>query len=168
MNRKTTKQNIEDVITKIRTIIPNVQIRTTVMVGFPGETQADFEELYEFVKKTKFENLGAFTYSKEEGTPAARLKEQVHPMTKKARYNKIMKLQQQVSKDNLLNLVGKEERVLIEGITFDEKYYVGRTSYQVPDIDGITYIKNDKELTIGDFVNCTIVKSKEYDLIAKI
>ena len=168
MNRKTSKQNIEDVITKIRTNISNVQIRTTVMVGFPGETQADFEELYEFVKKAKFDNLGAFTYSKEEGTPAARLKEQVHPMTKKARYNKIMELQQQVSKDNLLNLVGKEEKVLIEGITFDEKYYVGRTSYQVPDIDGITYIKSDKELTIGDFVNCTIVKSKEYDLIAKI
>ena len=168
MNRKTSKQNIEDVITKIRTNISNVQIRTTVMVGFPGETQADFEELYEFVKKTKFDNLGAFTYSKEEGTPAARLKDQVHPMTKKARYNKIMKLQQQVSKDNLLILVGKEEKVLIEGITFDEKYYVGRTSYQVPDIDGITYIKSDKELTIGDFVNCTIVKSKEYDLIAKI
>ena len=168
MNRKTSKQNIEDVITKIRTNIPNVQIRTTVMVGFPGETQADFEELYEFVKKTKFDNLGAFTYSKEEGTPAARLKDQVHPMTKKARYNKIMKLQQQVSKDNLLILVGKEEKVLIEGITFDEKYYVGRTSYQVPDIDGITYIKSDKELTIGDFVNCTIAKSKEYDLIAKI
>lgn len=168
MNRKTSKQNIEDVITKIRTNISNVQIRTTVMVGFPGETQADFEELYEFVKKTKFDNLGAFTYSKEEGTPAARLKEQFHPMTKKARYNKIMELQQQVSKDNLLNLVGKEEKVLIEGITFDEKYYVGRTSYQVPDIDGITYIKSDKELTIGDFVNCTIAKSKEYDLIAKI
>mgnify|MGYP000039058087 FL=1 len=168
MNRKTSKQNIEDVITKIRTNISNVQIRTTVMVGFPGETQADFEELYEFVKKTKFDNLGAFTYSKEEGTPAARLKEQVHPMTKKARYNKIMELQQQVSKDNLLNLVGKEEKVLIEGITFDEKYYVGRTSYQVPDIDGITYIKSDKELTIDDFVNCTIVKSKEYDLIAKV
>ena len=168
MNRKTSKQNIEDVITKIRTNISNVQIRTTVMVGFPGETQADFEELYEFVKKTKFDNLGAFTYSKEEGTPAARLKDLVHPMTKKARYNKIMKLQQQVSKDNLLNLVGKEEKVLIEGITFDEKYYVGRTSYQVPDIDGITYIKSDKELTIGDFVNCTIAKSKEYDLIAKI
>ena len=168
MNRKTSKQNIEDVITKIRTNIPNVQIRTTVMVGFPGETEADFEELYEFVKKTKFDNLGAFTYSKEEGTPAARLKEQVHPMTKKARYNKIMKLQQQVSKDNLLILVGKEEKVLIEGITFDEKYYVGRTSYQVPDIDGITYIKSDKELTIGDFVNCTIAKSKEYDLIANV
>ena len=168
MNRKTTKQNIEDVIAKIRTNIPNVLIRTTVMVGFPGETQEDFNELYEFVKDAKFENLGAFTYSKEEGTPASRLKEQVHPMTKKARYNKIMKVQQQVSKDNLLKLVGKETKVLIEGITFDEKYYVGRTSYQVPDIDGITYIKSDKELTIGDFVNCTIVKSKEYDLIAKI
>lgn len=168
MNRKTSKQNIEDVITKIRSNIPGVLIRTTVMVGFPGETQADFEELYEFVGQTKFENLGAFTYSKEEGTPAARLKEQVHPMTKKARYNKIMKVQQQVSKENLKRLVGKNAQVLIEGLTFDEKYYVGRTSQQVPDIDGITYIKNDKELVIGNFVNCTIIDAKEYDLIAKI
>lgn len=168
MNRKTSKQNIEDVLAKIRTNIPNVIIRTTVMVGFPGETQEDFNELYEFIKKAKFENLGAFTYSKEEGTPAARLKEQVHPMTKKARYNKIMQVQQQVSKENLMEIVGRKAQVLIEGLTFDEKYYVGRTSQQVPDIDGITYIINDKELTVGNFINCTITDAKEYDLIAKI
>ena len=165
---RTNKKQITSLIKKIRKAIPDVTIRTTLIVGFPGETKEDFKELEDFVKETKFDKLGAFQYSKEEGTPAAKLKEQVHPMTKKARYNKIMKLQQQVSKDNLLILVGKEEKVLIEGITFDEKYYVGRTSYQVPDIDGITYIKSDKELTIGDFVNCTIAKSKEYDLIAKI
>ena len=168
MNRKTSKQNIEDVLAKIRTNIPNVIIRTTVMVGFPGETQEDFNQLYEFIKKGKFENLGAFTYSKEEGTPAARLKEQVHPMTKKARYNKIMQVQQQVSKENLMEIVGRKAQVLIEGLTFDEKYYVGRTSQQVPDIDGITYIINDKELTVGNFINCTITDAKEYDLIAKI
>lgn len=168
MNRKTSKQNIEDVLAKIRTNIPNVIIRTTVMVGFPGETQEDFNQLYEFIKKAKFENLGAFTYSKEEGTPAARLKEQVHPMTKKARYNKIMQVQQQVSKENLMEIVGRKAQVLIEGLTFDEKYYVGRTSQQVPDIDGITYIINDKELTVGNFINCTITDAKEYDLIAKI
>ena len=168
MNRKTNKQNIEDVISKIRTNIPNVIIRTTIMVGFPGETKEDFNELCEFLKKAKFENLGAFTYSKEEGTPAARLKEQVHPMTKKSRYNKLMKLQQEISKDNLEKLIGKEIKVLVEGITFDEKYYVGRSQYEVPDIDGIVYIKNDKELEIGSFVDCVITDSKEYDLITEI
>lgn len=168
MNRKTNKQNIEDVISKIRANIPDVIIRTTVMVGFPGETKEDFNELCEFLKKAKFENLGAFTYSKEDGTPASRLKEQVHYMTKKSRYNKIMQIQQEVSKENLEKLIGKEIKVLVEGITFDEKYYVGRSQYEVPDIDGIVYIKNDKELEIGNFVNCIIVDSNEYDLIAEI
>ena len=168
MNRKTSKQNIEDVITKIRTNIPNVQIRTTVMVGFPGETQADFEELYEFVKKTKFDNLGAFTYSKEEGTPAARLKDQVHPMTKKARYNKIMEIQQKVSEENLNKYIGKELEVLVEGKTIDGKYYVCRSYMDVPDIDGLIYLNNSKELKIGDFVKCTIKSSiNEYDLLGE-
>lgn len=168
MNRKTNRQNIEDVISKIRKNIPDAIIRTTVMVGFPGEEKEDFSELYEFLKEAKFENLGAFTYSKEEGTPAARLKEQIHPMTKKSRYNKIMQLQQEISKENLEKLKGKEIKILIEGKTFDEKYYVGRTQYQVPDIDGITYIKNEKDLKIGDFVYGTITDTKEYDLIAKV
>ena len=168
MNRKTNKKNIEEVIKKIRENVPNVIIRTTVMVGFPGETAQDFDELYEFVKNTKFENLGAFTYSKEEGTPAGRLNDQIHPMTKKARYRKIMEVQQKVSEENLKKLIGKEEKVLIEGITFDEKYYVGRTEFQVPDIDGITYIKNVEELGIGEFVNCKITDSKEYDLVGEL
>mgnify|MGYP000384120595 FL=1 len=168
MNRKTSKQNIEDVITKIRTNISNVQIRTTVMVGFPGETQADFEELYEFVKKTKFDNLGAFTYSKEEGTPAARLKDQVHPMTKKARYNKIMEIQQKVSEENLNKYIGKQLEVLVEGKTIDGKYYVCRSYMDVPDIDGLIYLNNSKELKIGDFVKCTIKSSiNEYDLLGE-
>ncbi len=168
MNRKTNKKNIEEVIKKIRENVPNVIIRTTIMVGFPGETVQDFDELYEFIKNTKFENLGAFTYSKEEGTPAGRLNDQIHPMTKKARYRKIMEVQQKVSEENLKKLIGKEEKVLIEGITFDEKYYVGRTEFQVPDIDGITYIKNVKELEIGEFVNCKITDSKEYDLVGEL
>lgn len=168
MNRKTNKENIQNVISKIRENIPNAIIRTTVMLGFPGETKEDFNELYEFVKNVKFENLGAFTYSKEEGTPASRLKEQVHPMTKKSRYNKIMQLQQQISKENLAKLQGKEIKVLIEDKTFDGKYYVGRSEIQVPDIDGMVYIKNDEELKIGSFVNCKVIDSREYDLIAKV
>ena len=96
MNRQTTGQNIKNIIKKLRDNIPGVVIRTTVMVGFPGETEEDFQKLYEFIKVAKFEKLGAFSYSKEDGTPAARLKEQIHPMTKKSRYNKIMKLQQEI------------------------------------------------------------------------
>lgn len=103
---------------------------------FPGETQEDFEKLYEFVKETKFDKLGAFTYSKEDGTPASRLKEQIHPMTKKSRYNKIMKLQQEISKENEKKNIGRELEILIEGITPDKKYYVGRSYMDVPDIDG--------------------------------
>lgn len=168
MNRKTNKDNIQNVISKIRKNIPNAIIRTTVMVGFPGETKEDFNELYNFVKNAKFENLGAFTYSKEEGTPASRLQEQVHPMTKKTRYNKIMQLQQQISKENLAKLQGKEIKVLIENKTFDEKYYVGRSEMQVPDIDGMVYIKNEEELKIGNFVKCKVIDSREYDLIAEV
>ena len=99
MNRKTTGENIRNTIQKLRKEIPGVVIRTTVMVGFPGETEEDFSKLYNFIKEAKFEKLGAFTYSKEEGTPASRLKEQIHPMTKKSRYNKIMKLQQEISRE---------------------------------------------------------------------
>ena len=168
MNRKTTKENIKDVINKIRTNIPEATIRTTVMVGFPGETEEDFKELYDFVKETKFDKLGAFTYSKEEGTPAARLKEQVHPMTKKARYRKIMEVQQKVSENNLKLIIGKEFKVLVEDKTFDEKYYVARSQNEVPDIDGLIYIKNDRDIKLGNFVDCIITDSKEYDLFAEI
>ena len=168
MNRKTTKENIKDVINKIRTNIPEVTIRTTVMVGFPGETKEDFEELYDFVKETKFDKLGAFTYSKEEGTPAARLKEQIHPMTKKARYRKIMEEQQKVSENNLKQIIGKEIKVLVEDKIFDERYYIARSQNEVPDIDGLIYIKNSKDVELGKFINCTITDSREYDLIAEI
>ena len=168
MNRKTTKKNIKDVINKIRTNIPEVTIRTTVMVGFPGETKEDFEELYDFVKETKFDKLGAFTYSKEEGTPAARLKEQIHPMTKKARYRKIMEEQQKVSENNLKQIIGKEIKVLVEDKIFDERYYIARSQNEVPDIDGLIYIKNSKDVELGKFIKCTIIDSREYDLIAEI
>lgn len=121
MNRKCTGQSIKNTISKLRKEIPDVVIRTTLMVGFPGETQEDFDKLYEFVKETKFDKLGAFTYSKEDGTPASRLKEQIHPMTKKSRYNKIMKLQQEISKENERKNIGRELEILIEGITPDKK-----------------------------------------------
>ena len=166
MNRKCTGQSIKNTISKLRREIPDVVIRTTLMVGFPGETQEDFDKLYEFVKETKFDKLGAFTYSKEDGTPASRLKEQIHPMTKKSRYNKIMKLQQEISKENERKNIGRELEILIEGITPDKKYYVGRSYMDVPDIDGVAYVKNtSNEDLIGEYVKARVVDVKDYDLI---
>ena len=166
MNRKCTGQSIKNTISKLRKEIPDVVIRTTLMVGFPGETQEDFDKLYEFVKETKFDKLGAFTYSKEDGTPASRLKEQIHPMTKKSRYNKIMKLQQEISKENEKKNIGRELEILIEGITPDKKYYVGRSYMDVPDIDGVAYVKNtSNEDLIGKYVKAKVVDVKDYDLI---
>ncbi len=168
MNRKSDENSIKKLITKIREEIPNVVIRTSLIVGFPGETEEDFNKLYEFVKETKFDKLGTFMYSKEDGTPASRLKEQIHHNTKKSRYNKIMKLQQINLNEILQKYVNKELEVLVEDITFDGKYYVGRTEFDVPDMDGIVYIKNTKKLQIGTFVRCKIIEKQEYDLIANI
>ena len=142
------------------------------MVGFPGEEQSDFDELYNFVKETKFDKLGAFMYSKEENTPAANFKNQVHPMTKKARFNKIMKLQKEISKENEEKLIGKNVEVLVEGITSDDKYYVGRTYMDVPEIDGLAYIKIKNETVnrdlIGEYIKANIIDVKDYDLICEM
>lgn len=170
MNRKSDQNSIEKLMQKLRKEIPDVVIRTTLIVGFPGETKQDFERLENFVKQQKFDKLGAFCYSKEEGTPAAKLKEQIHPMTKKARYNQIMKIQQEVSKEKMKEKIGKRVEVLIENKTFDGKYYVGRTKQDVPDIDGLVYIKIEQENQnlIHQFVWCKVEDVREYDLIAKI
>lgn len=169
MNRKSNGETIRNLISKIRKEIPDVILRTTVIVGFPGETKENFEELYEFIKNAKFDRLGAFSYSKEDGTPASRLPNQIHPMTKKSRYNKIMKLQQEISADILNSQIGKETEVLVETKTFDSKYYAGRSYMDVPDIDGLIYIKNDKETNLeGKFVKCKITAVRGYDLIAEV
>ena len=173
MNRKSDKQSIEKLITKLRKEIPNVVIRTTVMVGFPGETKEDFEELYEFVKKTKFDRLGAFSYSKEENTPAEKLPNQIHWSTKKSRYNKIMSLQQEIVEEKQKELIGTKLEVLVETKTFDNKYYVGRSYREVPDIDGLIYIPvvttsmTEKDV-LGKFITCTITRTQGYDLIGEL
>ena len=167
MNRKSDGKSIRNLIKKLREEIPNVVIRTTVMVGFPGESKENFDELYNFLKQAKFDKLGCFSYSKEEGTPAARLKEQIHPMTKKSRYNKIMQLQKEISKENLEKNMGREFEVLIEDKTFDNKYYIGRSYMDVPEIDGIVYVKNDENLNFGEFIKCKVTKVDEYDLVAE-
>lgn len=172
MNRKTSKEKIENLLEKIRNKIPNVTLRTSLIVGFPGETEEQFEELLEFVKKAKFDKLGTFMYSKEEGTPASRLPEQIHGNTKKARYNKIMKAQKQISLEKQENKIGKTYKVLVEDISFDGKYFVGRTMQDVPEEDGLVYIKDAKnykqEDILNHFIECQIEEVSEYDLIGKI
>ena len=164
MNRKTSKENIEKLISKIRKEIPEVTLRTSLIVGFPGETKEQFEELYDFVEKTKFDKLGVFEYSKEDGTPAATMPNQIHHMTKKSRFNKIMSLQQDISREKMKDKIGTEQEVLIEGKSFDKKYYIGRTKSDVPDIDGVIYIK-DKTLQMNSFVKCMVTDYKDYDLV---
>ena len=169
MNRRTNKKQIESLIEKLRKEIPNVTLRTSLIVGFPGENQKDFDELCEFVRMAKFDKLGAFMYSKEEGTPAAKLPEQIHGNTKKSRYNKIMEIQQKISNENLKNKIGQKFEVLIEDISFDGKYLIGRTKQDVPDIDGIIYVKNqDKKNLVNQFIKVHIIEVKDYDLIGEI
>ena len=185
MNRQSDGKSIRKLIQKLRNEIPEVVIRTTVMVGFPGETKEDFNELYAFLKEAKFDKLGCFAYSKEDGTPAARIKEQVHPMTKKSRYNKIMSLQQEISKENLQKQIGRKVEILVEDRAFDGKTYIGRTSFDVPEIDRVVYLRQAGEKTgtsekvntkkadsefvqVGDFVRATVVDVSDYDLICEL
>ena len=168
MARKS-KEQIENLITKLRKEISDVTLRTSLIVGFPGESVQDFEELEQFVEKAKFDKLGAFMYSKEDGTPAAKLLGQIHSKTKKSRYNKIMEIQQKISNENLQRKIGQQFEVLVEDISFDGQYLIGRTKQDVPDIDGIVYIENDTtEQLIDKFVNIDVTEVRDYDLVAKL
>ena len=168
MNRKTTGNDIRNIITKLRKEIPNVILRTTLIVGFPGETEEDFKELCEFVKESKFDRLGAFSYSAEDGTPAAKFTDQINESIKEDRRNKIMELQQSISTNNLKNKVGKKYECLIENITEDGEYYIGRSYMDVPSEDGVIYIENDGTGMINEFVLVEITDNNEYDLFGKI
>ena len=168
MNRRTNGKQIEDLINKIKKQIPDVILRTSLIVGFPGETEEDFNKLYEFVKKGYFDKLGVFTYSKEDGTPAARLKEQIHPATKKKRYNLIMSVAKDLSAEKLKSYIGKEYKVLVEDTTFDHKFCLGRSYMDIPDTDGMVIIKNCDTKLVGEFVNCKVTAVNNYDLIVKI
>lgn len=168
MNRKSNEESIKELIKKIRKEIPNVIIRTSLIVGFPGETQEDFEKLCEFVKTAKFDRMGAFTYSKEDGTPAERLPNQIHGNTKKSRYNKIMKIQKEISDQKGKEKIGKAYEVLVENKSFDGKYLVGRTYMDVPDEDGVVYIESSDTSLIGKFIKVKITDYSDYDLVGKI
>jgi len=169
MGRKSTGETIRNVVKKIREQIPNVVLRTTFITGFPGETEEQFEELKEFVQETKFDRLGVFPYSKEDGTPAVKLDGHMRMSIKKSRANQIMKLQKKISIENNETLIDKEFEVLVENITEDTKYYVARSSREVPDdIDGVIFIENTQDIIIGSFVKVKIIEAMEYDLIATV
>ncbi len=168
MNRKSTGEQIETLIRKIKKEIPDVVLRTSLIVGFPDEKEEDFRKLYEFVGEGNFDKLGVFKYSKEDGTPAAKLSNQIHYRTKEKRHREIMTLAQIISKKKLEEKIGKEYEVLIERKTFDGKYYVGRTYMDIPEEDGLVFIPNTKPDLENKWVTAQITEVKNYDLIAKI
>ena len=168
MNRKSDSKSIMQIIQKIREKIPNVILRTTLIVGFPGETEEDFFKLYEFVNDAKFEKLGAFMYSKEDGTPASRIKEQIHYKTKLSRYNKIMKLESQISKIKLEEKIGNIYTALVDGFSNDGKFICARSYMDIPNEDGTIFIKNNENVKQGDFIKCKIIGVRNYDLIGEL
>lgn len=168
MNRKSDSKSIERVIEKIRKEIPDVILRTTMIVGFPGETEEDFFELYEFVNSAKFEKLGVFKYSKEDGTPAAKIKEQVHYKTKQSRLDKIMTLENKISKIKLEEKIGNEYEAIVDGFSDDNKYICARSYMDIPNEDGTIFIKNNGKIKSGDFIKCKIISVRDYDLIAEV
>ncbi|MDA8434145.1 MAG: 30S ribosomal protein S12 methylthiotransferase RimO [Nitrospiraceae bacterium] len=165
MGRGGSRSYFERLIAKIREAVPEVSIRTTFIVGFPGETDEDFESLLKFVRKMKFDRLGAFTYSKEEGTPAARLKGQVGKRKKRERYEKLMEVQSAVSLEKNKALVGKTFRALIDDV--DGAVAVARLCSQSPEIDGVVFIE-EGGLQKGDFVRAKIIEAYDYDLKGKV
>lgn len=167
MGRKSNGASIREVIQKIRNKIPDVVIRTSLIVGFPGEKESDFDELYSFVKETKFERLGVFKYSKEEGTPAVKLKEQIPEERKEERYDQIMSLQQEVSAENNQKIIGQKLECIIDGLTDDGEMYVTRSYRDVPDTDGFVFVNKEKEHKVGDFIECIVKEAYEYDLMAE-
>lgn len=168
MNRKTTGENISNVVSKIRKEIPNAILRTSLIVGFPGETEEDFEVLKKCVCDLKFDRLGCFMYSKEDGTPAAKFENQIHPATKKRRHREVMELQKRISDESLASKVGNEYDILIEDITSSGEFYIGRSYMDSPDTDGIIFVANNGEDLIDKFVKCKVVAVDGYDLIAEV
>lgn len=167
MNRKTTKEDILSKINMIRNIIPDATLRTSIIVGFPGETDEDFEELVEFVKEVEFDKLGVFTYSREEDTPADRLPDHIDEEIKLERQERLMLVQQTISEQKNNQKIGNKYEVLVEE-QIEDNVYIGRTIYDAEEIDSIVYIKSVKDLLVGDFVNVIITDALEYDLMGVI
>lgn len=168
MGRRTSKQELVDIIGKLRSEIPDICLRTTLITGFPGETKEQHEELMEFVDEMEFDRLGVFTYSPEEDTPAAEMPDQIDEEVKLDRQAELMELQQEIAFDNAEDMVGREVLVMIEGKVADENAYVGRTYRDAPNVDGLIFINTDEELLSGDFAKVKVTGAVDYDLIGEL
>lgn len=168
MGRRTSKQELVDIIRKLRSEIPDICLRTTLITGFPGETKEQHEELIEFVDEMEFDRLGVFTYSPEEDTPAAEMPDQIDEEVKLDRQADLMELQQEIAFDNAQDMVGREVLVMIEGKVADENAYVGRTYRDAPNVDGLIFINTDEELLSGDFARVKVTGAIDYDLIGEL
>ena len=168
MGRRTSKQELIDIVQKLRKEIPDICLRTTLITGFPGETQEQHEEVMEFIDTLEFDRLGAFTYSPEEDTPAATFEDQINEEVKEDRQADIMELQQEIAFDKAEDMIGREVLVMIEGKVADENAYVGRTYRDAPNVDGLIFINTDVELISGDFAKVKVTGALDYDLIGEL
>ncbi|HJF94068.1 MAG TPA: 30S ribosomal protein S12 methylthiotransferase RimO [Lachnoclostridium phocaeense] len=168
MGRRTSREDLEEIIRKLRSEIPDIAIRTTLITGFPGETKEQHEELMDFVDQMEFERLGVFTYSPEEGTPAAQMEDQIPEEVKEDRQAELMELQQEIAFDLAEDMIGREVLVMIEGKVADENAYVGRTYKDAPNVDGLIFVNTDEELMSGDFARVKVTGAAEYDLIGEL
>ena len=168
MARRTNQKQLREMIASLRSQIPDIALRTTLISGFPGETEEDQEEVMRFVDEMEFERLGVFAYSQEEDTPAAEFPDQVPQELKEERRDEIMELQQEISYEKSQSMIGKVLEVMIEGKVADENAYVGRTYMDAPGVDGLIFINTDLDLMSGDFVRAKVTGALEYDLIGEI
>ncbi|MCQ2492484.1 MAG: 30S ribosomal protein S12 methylthiotransferase RimO [Lachnospiraceae bacterium] len=168
MGRRTNQAQIREVIGKFRKEIPDMVIRTSLISGFPGETQEHHENLYHFLNEMELERVGVFTYSQEENTIAAGMPDQVPEEVKEFRRDELMELQQAISYEQDEAMIGKEMKVLIEGYLYDEDIYIGRTYRDAPNVDGNVFVNAEEEIISGDFVNVRITGAQEYDLIGDV
>ena len=168
MGRKTNRQELTEIIEKLRNEMPDICIRTTLITGFPGETDEEHEELMDFTAQMEFDRLGVFTYSQEEDTPAASMPEQIAEEVKEERCKQIMELQQEIAFDAALSMEGKVVEAMVEGKVADEDAYVARTYKDAPNVDGFLFINTTRQLMSGDFVKCRITGAYEYDLIGEL
>ena len=168
MGRRTNQEELRERIAQIREAIPDICLRTTLISGFPGETQEDFEELYNFVDEMEFDRLGVFPYSREEGTPAAEMPDQVPQEIKESRRDELMELQQEIAFEKAESMKGRTILAMIEGKVEDENAYVARTYMDAPGVDGLLFINTSRQLLTGDFVRARVTGSYEYDLIGEL
>ena len=168
MGRRTTKAELVEIVTKLRREIPDIILRTTLITGFPGETEEDHQELMEFIDEMEFDRLGVFTYSPEEDTPAAAMPDQIPEEVKEDRRDELMELQQEISFDRGNERIGQEVLVMIEGKVSGESAYIARTYGDAPKVDGYIFVQTGELLMTGDFAKVRVTGALEYDLIGEL